>query len=190
MNMHATRLPLTSIPDGLLLATIEAAGEDTLRVVEACSGMDITSEYGHDWTAGMFIDDKGNSPTSVTFNEDSGLLTIDPQERYRLAGADILSAGGITGIDSTEAYVAIYPLTPIIQREWIIAGHASWASAAHTQVYFSPTTAPKVVPTVIDGDSLPPRRTCSTSVRISLLSNISTPRISPAHTVCVGGVQI
>lgn len=154
LNLHATRLPLSAIPDGLLLATIEAAGDDTLRVVEACSGTGITTKYGYDWAPSMFVDDKGNIPTSITFNSDTGLLTIDPQERYRLAGANVLSAGGVLGIDSTGAYVAIYPLTPIIQREWIIAGYATWASVAHTQVYFSPTTAPKVVPTVIDGDRL------------------------------------
>ena len=106
-NMNAFDVGLPNIPDGLLGVILKAGTNGTASVMTACGGEDITAEYGDDWEASMFINESGTAATTATFNSATGLLTIAPAGKYRIAGASVLESGNIFGLDGVPEYADI-----------------------------------------------------------------------------------
>lgn len=104
-NMNS--VPIEQIPEGLVGITLEAAGTLQARVVETCSGDDVTSIYGSQWDADMFETAAGVNPTTVTYSEETKLLTFAPTGAYRIVGAAALEAAGISGLEGDDQYVQI-----------------------------------------------------------------------------------
>ena len=106
MNMNAFEIGVAAIPDGLLGVVLEKGpATKTARVVTVCGGEDVTSEYGDKWESSMFLNDSGEAPTTATYSSDTGLLTLDPAGKYRVASASVLKAGDITGLDGVNQLV-------------------------------------------------------------------------------------
>ena len=68
-------------------------------MITACGGEDITSEYGEKWATSMFTDEAGANPESVTFDENTGLLTFAPAKAFRVVSSAILGIDGLEGIN-------------------------------------------------------------------------------------------
>ena len=71
------------------------------------NGEDITAEYGDKWKANMFINDSGTAATTATFDSATGLLSIAPAGKYRVASASVLEAGDILGLDGVGEYADV-----------------------------------------------------------------------------------
>lgn len=106
-NMNAFNVGMANIPDGLIGVLLIPGAAGTASIVTACSGEDITAEYGNDWQANMFINEEGTEATSATFNENTGLLSIAPEGKYRIAPAKVLEEGNIFGLDGVPEYADI-----------------------------------------------------------------------------------
>lgn len=104
-NMNA--FSVGDLPGGLIGIILKAGTAGTASVLTACSGQDITSDYGDEWDETMFVDATGANPTNVDFDGDTGLLTIAPAGAYRPASAKILDAGNVAGFEGVGAYVQI-----------------------------------------------------------------------------------
>lgn len=101
-NMAAINIGLVNVPDGLIGVVLKkGTKEKTAIVITQCGAEDITSEYGEKWTAKMFVNDSGTNPTSVSYDPTTGVLTIEPTGKYRVAPASELkeSIPGIEGIN-------------------------------------------------------------------------------------------
>lgn len=99
-NMHGFVVGLAAIPDGLLGVVLKkGAATGKASVVTTCGGEDITAEFGDKWTTAMFLNESGAAPTTVTYDNATGLLTFEPAAKYRVAGAAVLAAADITGVD-------------------------------------------------------------------------------------------
>lgn len=99
-NMSAINVGLVNIPDGLIGITLKkgkTAG--TASVITGCGGEDITSEYGSKWETSMFVNEAGANPETVTFDENTGLLTIAPTAAYRVVGSATLGIDGLEGLN-------------------------------------------------------------------------------------------
>lgn len=94
------------MPEGLLGVMLQAVGNNA-KVVAVCDQTDVTATYGDDWKTTMFINDSGTVATTATFNSETGLLTIAPAGKYRVAPAKVLAAGNITGLDGVNTLVQI-----------------------------------------------------------------------------------
>ena len=105
-NMHAFEVGLPNVPDGLIGVALKAGATGTASVVTACGGEDITAEYGDKWKANMFINDSGTAATA-TFDSATGLLSIAPAGKYRVASASVLEAGDILGLDGVGEYADV-----------------------------------------------------------------------------------
>ncbi len=106
-NMHAFEVGLPNVPDGLIGVALKAGATGTASVVTACGGEDITAEYGDKWKANMFINDSGTAATTATFDSATGLLSIAPAGKYRVASASVLEAGDILGLDGVGEYADV-----------------------------------------------------------------------------------
>lgn len=94
-NLNA--IPISEAPEGLVpvrVATVTGGSQ----VVSDCSGVVYTTTYGDEWSSEMFINSTGEAATAVTYDENTGLLTITPTGAYRVADATVLQAGDIFGI--------------------------------------------------------------------------------------------
>ncbi len=103
INMHGFKLD--QLPEGLVGVRLQAVTgtAGAARVVGTCSGNDYTSEFGDEWTVGMFENAAGAAPTSVTYNADNGTIVFAPTgAAYRIRPANILSAAGIYGLDGLD----------------------------------------------------------------------------------------
>lgn len=108
INNQAFEVGINNIPDGLLgVRLVAGTTTGTATVVRSCGGDDQTVRYGEDWTEDMFLTETGTTPTSVTFNASTGLLTIAPAGSYRVAPANVLSEGNIIGLDGEAIYATI-----------------------------------------------------------------------------------
>ena len=105
--MHAFEVGLPNVPDGLIGVALKAGATGTASVVTACGGEDITAEYGDKWKANMFINDSGTAATTATFDLATGLLSIAPAGKYRVASASVLEAGDILGLDGVGEYADV-----------------------------------------------------------------------------------
>lgn len=103
-NMHA--IPVDEIPEGLV-GVILSNVADGVQVVAACSGVDYTTLFAEEWTTTLFQNNSGASPTTVTYNADTGLLTIAPAASYRIKDAALLAPAGINGISGVDKYVPV-----------------------------------------------------------------------------------
>lgn len=101
-NLHSFKLD--QIPTGLIGVMLKKNGSG-VKVVSSCDGYDYTRNY--EWTADLFANASGAVPTSVTFNESTGLLTISPAGSYRILGASVLSEHDIYGLDGIKEFVDI-----------------------------------------------------------------------------------
>lgn len=106
-NMHAFEVGLPNVPDGLIGVVLKAGATGTASVMTACGGEDITAEYGDKWKANMFINDSGTAATTATFDSATGLLSIAPAGKYRVASASVLEAGDILGLDGVGEYADV-----------------------------------------------------------------------------------
>lgn len=105
-NMHAVRVGLGAVPDGLIGVVLKKGSKPGVAsVATVCGGEDVTADFGDKWKVDMFTNAAGAAPTSVTFSEATGLLTFEPAAGYRIAGASVLSAGDIPGIDGINQIV-------------------------------------------------------------------------------------
>lgn len=110
VNYGSTELPnlnsfkLDQIPTGLTGVMLKKNGSG-VKVVSSCDGYDYTRNY--EWTADLFANASGAAPTSVTFNESTGLLTIAPAGSYRILGASVLSEHDIYRLDGIKEFVDI-----------------------------------------------------------------------------------
>jgi len=104
---RAHMVMLDSVPTGLLGVVLQkGTATGTARVVSSCSGEDYTANYGGEWTPAMFVNEAGTNPTTVTFSEGTGLLTIAPTTSpWKLASASVLSGGNILGLEGVDTYV-------------------------------------------------------------------------------------
>lgn len=99
-NMSAINVGLVNIPDGLIGITLKKGKTSGVAsVITACGGEDITSEYGEKWATSMFTDEAGANPESVTFDENTGLLTFAPAKAFRVVSSAILGIDGLEGIN-------------------------------------------------------------------------------------------
>lgn len=101
-NMAAMNVGLVNIPDGLLGVVLQkGTATGTASVITLCGAEDITAEYGEKWKATMFLNASGESPTTVTYNSATGLLTFEPAAAYRVASAAVLNEDiqGIEGVN-------------------------------------------------------------------------------------------
>lgn len=106
MNMNAFEIGIANVPDGLVGVVLKkGTAANTASVVTMCGGDDITADYGDKWTSNMFINAEGSAPTSVTFGEDTGVLTFDPAGSYRVAPVSKLEEGDIFGFDGVNQLV-------------------------------------------------------------------------------------
>lgn len=103
-NMHAIKID--EIPEGLVGVTLKTV-EGGVQVVAACSNVDYTATFGEDWTTAMFQNNSGASPTTVTYNTGTGLLTIAPAGSYRVKDASVLAPAGIYGLSGVDNYVQV-----------------------------------------------------------------------------------
>lgn len=101
-NMVAINVGLVNVPDGLIGVVLKkGTGTGTASVITQCGAEDITTEYGEKWKATMFLNSAGESPTTVTYNASTGILTFEPAAAYRVAPASVLDPDipGIEGIN-------------------------------------------------------------------------------------------
>ena len=106
-NMHAFSVGLSAIPDGLIGVILKGELAGKAKVVTSCGGEDITADYGDKWKVDMFLNASGEAPTSVTYDETTGMLTFEPVAGYRVAPASVLTAGDITGIEGVNQIVEL-----------------------------------------------------------------------------------
>lgn len=109
-NMRAQTIGVSAIPDGLRGIVLQAQGNSTAKVVEACSGTDITAQYGDSWGPGVFVAEDGSISGIVTasYNSATGLLTFsDDGQAWKVADAATLYAAGIMGYEGIDEYVTI-----------------------------------------------------------------------------------
>lgn len=104
-NMTALNIGLVNVPDGLIGVVLKPVG-DSASVITQCGAEDITTEYGNKWDVKMFINKEGSSPTTVTYNESTGLLTISPAGEYRIASASVMK-NDIPGIEGVSEFVKV-----------------------------------------------------------------------------------
>lgn len=100
-NMSAISVGLVNIPDGLIGITLKKGKTTgTASVITACGGEDITSEYGDKWAVKMFVNESGTNPESVTYDENTGLLTFSPASSYRVVHSSTLGIDGLEGVNN------------------------------------------------------------------------------------------
>lgn len=93
-----------TMPLGLVGVTLQkGATTGTAKVIEACSGEDITME--HDWTTDMFVNATGAEPETVTLNPTTEELTFVPVGSYQVKKAAALQAENIFGIEGVSGTV-------------------------------------------------------------------------------------
>jgi len=95
---------LDAVPEGLVGVELKKVNSGVSQVVSSCSGTDFTATYGTDLTLDAFINDSGNNPTSVLFDEETGFLTIAPAGKYRVANAIVLQGLGIYDIEGNGVF--------------------------------------------------------------------------------------
>lgn len=93
------------LPDGLVPLTLEKVGEGVVKLVEACSRVDVTADYGSEIDVSIFVDDSGSNPATATYAD--GKVTLAPTGKYRVAPASILKSADILGYDGIEEYIKI-----------------------------------------------------------------------------------
>lgn len=103
-NTMSLQLP-NGLPDGLVGVELEAVGTGSVKVFTVCDHTDVTDIYKDEWTASMFITRDGTDATTATYSD--GVIKLAPTGEYRVAGASVLAAGDITGLDGAETYVSI-----------------------------------------------------------------------------------
>ena len=103
-NTMSLQLP-NGLPDGLVGVELEAVGADSVKVFTVCDHTDVTDIYKDEWDASMFITKDGTDATTATYSD--GVIKLAPTGEYRVAGASVLAAGDITGLDGAETYVSI-----------------------------------------------------------------------------------
>lgn len=103
-NTMSLQLP-NGLPDGLVGVELEAVGTGSVKVFTVCDHTDVTDIYKDEWTASMFITKDGTEATTATYSD--GVIKLAPTGEYRVAGASVLAAGNITGLDGAETYVSI-----------------------------------------------------------------------------------
>lgn len=92
------------MPDGLVGVTLKkGSATDTAKVIEDCSGEDLTSAYS--WNVSMFIDSDGNAPTSVTYDPFKEELTFVPSGSYQVQKAAALQLEDIFGMEGVNCFV-------------------------------------------------------------------------------------
>ncbi len=101
-----------SAPSGLLGLVLQAGTTSgTAKVVGSCGGEDYTAEYSDEWDTSMFVDEDGDSPSTVTYNAATKLLTFSPSGSYKVASASVLRTGDIFGFEGVDKYVSLTPAT-------------------------------------------------------------------------------
>lgn len=112
-NMRAQTIGLSAIPDGLRGITLQAMGGGMAKVVEACSGTNITAQYGSAWQ--VESSDDGVAVT-IAYNATTKLLNLNsfntlPAEGayFKLSDVTTLYEAGITGYEGIDEYVLITP---------------------------------------------------------------------------------
>lgn len=103
-NTMSLQLP-NGLPDGLVGVELEAVGADSVKVFTVCDHTDVTDIYKDEWAASMFVTKGGTDATTATYSD--GVIKLAPTGEYRVAGASVLAAGDITGLDGAETYVSI-----------------------------------------------------------------------------------
>lgn len=103
-NAMSLQLP-NGLPDGLVGVELESAGAAGVKVYSVCDHTDVTDIYKDDWDADMFVTKTGTAATSATYS--NGVIKLAPTGEYRVAGAAVLAAGNITGLDGVEKYVSV-----------------------------------------------------------------------------------
>ena len=103
-NTMSLQLP-NGLPDGLVGVELEAVGADSVKVFTVCDHTDVTDIYKDEWAASMFVTKDGTDATTATYSD--GVIKLAPTGEYRVAGASVLAAGDITGLDGAETYVSI-----------------------------------------------------------------------------------
>lgn len=103
-NAMSLQLP-NGLPDGLVGVELETVGANSVKVFTVCDHTDVTDIYKDEWDASMFITKDGTEATTATYSD--GVIKLAPTGEYRVAGASVLAAGNITGLDGAETYVSI-----------------------------------------------------------------------------------
>lgn len=103
-NTMSLQLP-NGLPDGLVGVELEAVSAGSVKVFTVCDHTDVTDIYKDEWAASMFVKKDGTDATTATYSD--GVIKLAPTGEYRVAGASVLAAGNITGLDGAETYVSI-----------------------------------------------------------------------------------
>lgn len=97
-----------NLPDGLVPLTVKKVGDKKIKLVEACSGYDVTEMYADQIDETIFVDDKDGSPTSVTVS--GGTITLvlaSDATSVMVADASVLKPKGIIGYDGVKTLVEV-----------------------------------------------------------------------------------
>lgn len=106
-NSHSFEVGVGNFPSGLQGVSVEVVEGGTVRIVTSCGGEDITAMYGDDWDIAAFVNETGGNPTTATFNAQTGLITLAPTGKYRVANADVLNGLNIIGYEGSNIYVQV-----------------------------------------------------------------------------------
>ena len=95
-----------TLPDGLVPLTIVRTAAGKVKLVEACSGYDVTDLYAANITTAVFVKEDGSNPTAATVA--NGVVSLTPATgNYAVAGADVLNGLHIYGYDGLKTFVKV-----------------------------------------------------------------------------------
>jgi hypothetical protein len=102
-DFNAQSISLTGTIEGLSGIVLKKTTAGKAKVVLACSGEDLTEEYGSDLAvATLYKNPTGGNPTSVAYA--AGELTFTPAAKYRIVDAAALKVAGIEGYEGENDY--------------------------------------------------------------------------------------
>lgn len=97
-----------NIPDGLVGVLLQkGTSAGTIKVVGSCGGDDYTSQFGSEWDETCFVNTSGANPTDVTFDSQTGLITLAPTGSYKVVSASILQSANIFGIEGIDKFIPV-----------------------------------------------------------------------------------
>lgn len=104
-NKHGFELE-NDLPEGLQgLRLVAGPTAATAKVFTTCGGVDVTED--HTWTADMFKNAAGTSPTTIDTTTTPGYITFTPAGSYKVASASVLAAADIIGFEGVDELVSL-----------------------------------------------------------------------------------